>query len=536
VQAAIAFPCQFGKYVLLRPLAVGGMAEVFLAQMSGHAGFDKACVVKRVLRNFTANRQYMQMFLDEARVIARLSHPNVVQVFDMGTVDDDYFMAMEYVPGADLQIILEALPANARRLPIPVACRIIAQVAEGLDHAHRAVDGDGAPLGIVHRDVSPSNVIVSVDGVAKICDFGVAKFGAQMSKTDVGSLKGKIHYMSPEQVRGDKLDARSDLFSLGTLLYELTVGVRPFDGNGPGEIAIQILNDDPKPADVYLDGFPPELWAVISCLLAKRNTDRFSSARELQVALDELLVAWKVRASSNEVAAHLEHVLPGIGAEARAASALAARPVNLDAASNSGHHSVSSRTPAGHIAVDPTSLSPRPISEMTFGEDHGVPAPLGLELSGPSLEEEAIASRRSRARSGSSGGGFAIIAIVVLVGAAFYWLARHDGGPAPAPNATVAPATPAPPPTPAPTSTAPAKPVVAPTTASDAAHKPEVAKPEVAKPEVKPAVAPEAGKNEKPKPASATHHHHSAKPASSDEPVHALPRLPSPPPAEDDTQ
>ncbi len=316
MQAAIAFPCQFGKYVLLRPLAVGGMAEVFLAQMNGHAGFDKACVVKRVLRNFTANRQYMQMFLDEARVIARLSHPNVVQVFDMGTVDDDYFMAMEYVPGADLQIILDALPPTGRRLPVPVACRIIAQVAEGLDHAHRAVDGDGAPLGIVHRDVSPSNIIVSVDGVAKICDFGVAKFGAQMSKTDVGSLKGKIHYMSPEQVRGDRLDARSDLFSLGTLLYEITVGVRPFDGNGPGEIAIQILNDEPKPADIYLDGFPAELWAVISCLLAKRPTDRFSSARELQVALDELLMAWKVRASSNEVAAYLEQVLPGIGAEA----------------------------------------------------------------------------------------------------------------------------------------------------------------------------------------------------------------------------
>src|SRR5688572_21419153 len=182
VQLATSYPCKFGKYVLVRPLATGGMAEVFLAQMSGPAGFDKPCVVKRVLPSHVANKHYMQMFLDEARVISRLSHPNVVQVLDLGQVGDEHFMAMEYVPGVDLQGLLDAHPSDQRRLPIAVACRIVAQVAEGLDHAHRAVDGSGASLGLVHRDVSPSNIIISVDGVAMILDFGIAKFGQQASK------------------------------------------------------------------------------------------------------------------------------------------------------------------------------------------------------------------------------------------------------------------------------------------------------------------------------------------------------------------
>ena len=488
MQAAISYPRPFGKYVLLRPLATGGMAEVFLAQMRGHAGFDKACVVKRVLPTHVTNKQYMEMFIDEARVIARLSHPNVIQVFDMGQVDDDYFMTMEYVPGADLQNLLDALPPDQRRLPIPVACRVIAQVAEGLDHAHRAVDGSGAPLGIVHRDVSPSNIIISVDGVAKICDFGIAKFGAQASKTEVGSLKGKIHYMSPEQVRGDKVDARADLFSLGAVLYEATLGVRPFEGQGPGDIALQIINDDPRPPDLYVDGFPQELWAVIQCLLAKRPADRFGSARELQVALDELLVAWKVRASSNEVAAYLERAMPGIGEQSRATSALAARPAEVGATPQPQKHSDA-------IAVGPT-RQVRPFGstqELSFGDDGAVPSPLPIDLSGPSLDGGD--PRRDR-RPRSSGAGFmAIVGIVLAVAAAFYWLtqrADHAAVPtvSPTPTPTVSP-------TPAPT------PVV---TALPTAEPPPAPKP--------------------PKP----HPHPRAR---EEDPPRSLPRLPTPPPADE---
>ncbi len=508
MDAALDYPRPFGKYVLLRPLATGGMAEVFLAQMRGHASFDKACVVKRVLPGHVANKRFMEMFLDEACVIARLSHPNVVQVFDMGQVDNDFFMAMEYVPGADMQIVLEALPEAERRVPVPVACRIIAQVAEGLDHAHRAVDGAGAGLGIVHRDVSPSNIIVSVDGVAKICDFGIAKSGSQVTKTEVGSLKGKIHYMSPEQVRGDKLDGRSDLFSLGSVLYEMTLGERPFDGGGPAEIAIKILQEEPRSPDSFVDGFPRELWAVIQCLLAKKPSDRFGSARELQVALDELLVAWHVRASSNEVASYLESALPGIGERARESSALAARSV-----------------PERRAPIERRNLAVQPTAEMpAFGDMHAdlqmgdaLVSPIPLELSGQALGSDIDDRGRNRKQS-SSKGTFVVAFIVVAVGGGFYWLtqrADHQAQVAaqPVPAAKIDPA-----------------PVVTALPAA-AQPKPEVhdVKVESPKPDVKP--DPPEVKAEARKPEKHRSHGHDK---GGDDGAHALPRLPSPPPAADE--
>ncbi len=496
------YPRSFGKYVLLRPLAAGGMAEVFLAQMRGPAGFDKACVVKRVLPGHVANSQYMEMFLDEARVIARLSHPNVVQVFDMGELESDYFMAMEYVPGADLQNLLDALPENERRVPVPVACRIIAQVAEGLDHAHRAVDGAGLPLGIVHRDVSPSNVIISVDGVAKICDFGIAKSGAQASKTEIGSLKGKIHYMSPEQVRGDRVDARSDLFSLGAVLYEMTIGVRPFEGNGPADIAIKILNDEPQPPELYVDNFPRELWAVVQCLLSKRPTDRFASGRELQVALDELLLAWSARASSNEVAAYLEQAMPGIGERALATSALAARSSSTEMPGRP-----STPTAVAAMAVGPTSelrAFGAGAADLAFGEESAAPVPVSLDLSGPSLSgESSPPPRRS-----SSMGAAVIVLIAIAVAVGFWWITRQ---PAVAPTAPpIAPPAPSGPKAPGPAPSPSPPPVdVAPT-------------PVVTPLPIPVGTAPQP-KVEKPRP----------RPKPRDDGPHELPRLPTPPPVDD---
>ncbi|MEO6954713.1 MAG: serine/threonine-protein kinase [Polyangia bacterium] len=512
MQPQAAYPRSFGKYNLLRPLATGGMAEVFLAQMQGSMGFDKACVVKRVLPSHAANALYMQMFLDEAKVIARLSHPNIVQVFDMGQVGDDYFMAMEYVPGADLQDLLDALPTDKRRLPIPVACRIIAQVAEGLEHAHRAVNGDSQLLGIVHRDVSPSNVIISVDGVAKICDFGIAKFGAQVTKTEVGSLKGKIHYMSPEQIRGDKVDGRSDLFALGVVLYEMTVGVRPFEGSNPADIAVKIMNDVPVPPDLIVERYPRELWALVQRLLSKRADDRYASARDVQVALDGLLVGWGVRASSNEVAAYLESTMPGIGARARETSALAARPALPN-------RRQVDRRGSQQIAVDPT-VEVRPFgggsADLMFGAGVDVAA-VGLEL-GNALDGEELANDRRHDEPRSSGRAtYAIVLIVLTVGLGFYWLTRNADREAAVPPTVAAPPTVAPAPVVPPT--VETKPIAAPGSEAKPASKPEPrAEPKVehateAKPEAK---------------------HHTKKPdAAREEPTRALPRLPTPPPTDD---
>ena len=517
MQPQAEYPRTFGKYNLLRPLATGGMAEVFLAQMRGSMGFDKACVVKRVLPSHAANSLYMQMFLDEARVIARLSHPNVVQVFDMGQVGDDYFMAMEYVPGVDLQDLLDALPEGERRLPIPVACRIVAQVAEGLEHAHRAVNGESQLLGIVHRDVSPSNVIISVDGVAKICDFGIAKFGAQVTKTEVGSLKGKIHYMSPEQIRGNNVDGRSDLFALGVVLYETTVGVRPFEGSNPADIAVKIMNDTPVPPDLIVERYPRELWALVQRLLSKRAEDRQATAREVQVVLDGLLVGWGVRASSNEVAAYLESTMPGIGERARETSALAARPVGTNRRQGD-------RRTSGQFAVDPT-VELRPFgaesADLMFGSGVDLP-PVGLEL-GNAIDGEELESDRRRREPRSSGrAAYAIGLIVLTVGFGFYWLTRNANREAAAPitPAIAAPVVDRPqlPPTIAPAA------VVAPKL--EAKVPPSIdPKVVVASPQVKPGPRPEAREDLK-RPIRKPEE-------TAEEAPRALPRLPTPPPTED---
>src|SRR5438094_3277780 len=205
----------------------------------------------RIRPSLSADQQFVQMFLDEARIAARLSHPNIVQIYDLGTVGaNDYFLAMEHVHGVDLQQIIDAEAKRHGRVPLPIALRLLSNVAEGLDHAHRATDNRGQALGIVHRDVTPSNVIVSFDGVAKVLDFGIAKAVAKQGRTEVGVIKGKVPYMSPEQVQGEAIDARSDLFSLGSVMYELTVGQKPFDGQNPAELSIKILHDDPQPPEL----------------------------------------------------------------------------------------------------------------------------------------------------------------------------------------------------------------------------------------------------------------------------------------------
>ena len=306
-------PTPFGKYMLLKQIAVGGMAEVYLARQNGPEGFEKECVIKRILPALAADQQFVEMFLDEARIAARLSHPNIVQLFDLGKMGEkDYFLAMEHVPGVDLQRVLENEGRHKRRVPLAIALRILSNVAEGLDHAHRATDGRGAALGIVHRDVTPSNVIVSFDGIAKVLDFGIAKAVAKTWRTEVGVVKGKIPYMSPEQVRGEQLDARSDLFSLGGVLYEITTGKKPFEGGNPAEIAMNILHHEPAAPSTLVPNFPPHLEAILQRCLAKDRDQRYASGRELQVAIDELLVANGIRCTSHEVASYIEQIFPGL--------------------------------------------------------------------------------------------------------------------------------------------------------------------------------------------------------------------------------
>lgn len=278
------------KYALIRRLAVGGMAELFLARCVGSHGFSKTVVLKRILPSFAENPAFTTMFLAEARLAAGLDHPNIAHVFDFGEADGSYYFAMEYVRGQDLRQIVRAARKAERAIPLATVIHIITGVLAGLHHAHEHRDVEGRPLEVVHRDVSPANALVTYEGFVKVVDFGIAKAAALGPGTVAGTLKGKISYMSPEQCRGEPVDRRSDIFSVGTLLWELTVGKRLFGSAGAdNELALLRKVDEaevPKPTEL-VPGYPEWLEAIVLKALSRDREDRYQSALELRVALED---------------------------------------------------------------------------------------------------------------------------------------------------------------------------------------------------------------------------------------------------------
>ena len=232
-----------GRYQLLRRLAIGGMAELHLACAMGVGGFQKVVVLKRVLPHLAADAGFVRMFLDEARLAAHLDHPNIVQVIDSGEAAGEYFYAMEYVHGRNVRELLGAA-SHAGGMPLAVALTIAVGIAAALEHAHGRVDLEGRPLDLVHRDVSPSNVLVSYDGAVKLTDFGIAKAATRTQETTAGTMKGKIGYMSPEQCRGEAVDRRSDIFSLGVVLFELTTCERLFFGDSDFAVLNKVVSSN----------------------------------------------------------------------------------------------------------------------------------------------------------------------------------------------------------------------------------------------------------------------------------------------------
>jgi serine/threonine-protein kinase len=282
-------PTRFGKYTLLRKLAVGGMAELFLALQKSVAGFEKLLVIKRILPAMNQDRGFIEMLLHEARIAATLTHANIVQIFDVGQVDGTYYIAMEHVHGEDLRgIVRQMRKKGVIEFPLEHAIEIMLGVTAGLSYAHEKRDLDGSPLNIVHRDISPQNVVVTFSGDVKIVDFGIAKSDTKMAmETQSGKLKGKVPYMSPEQARGEPLDARSDVFAVGVMLFELTTGRRLFKGQSEFETLKLICEREyPRPSQVH-PGYPPELEGIVMKALSKDKTTRYQSARELQSALED---------------------------------------------------------------------------------------------------------------------------------------------------------------------------------------------------------------------------------------------------------
>jgi serine/threonine protein kinase len=285
-QLVLAPGARLGKYELLRRLAVGGMAEIFLARAVGIEGFEKLVVLKSILGTHAADEQFVRMFLDEARLAATFHHPNVAQVFDIGRGGEQHFFTMEYVEGQDLRQILAAARQRPEGLPLEHAIAIVIGASAGLHYAHERTGPDGAPLGIVHRDVSPSNVLVSYDGCVKVVDFGIANAATHKASTRTGFIKGKVSCMSPEQCRGETLDRRSDVFALGILLYELTAGKRPFEGENDYAILHQIVDKDVVPPSAHRPGYPPSLEAIVMRALERNRDERYATAQELQIDLE----------------------------------------------------------------------------------------------------------------------------------------------------------------------------------------------------------------------------------------------------------
>jgi serine/threonine-protein kinase len=305
---------RFGPYHLTRRLATGGMAEVFLAVQTGIEGFEREVVIKRILPHRASDEEFCTMFLDEARLIARLNHPYIAQIYDLGKVGDAYFITMELVQGADLSRLLDsASEKGGIGLPLDVALPVLTSLCEALEYIHTRTDELGNPLNIVHRDLNPKNVIISYEGAVKLIDFGIAKAASQVYETRTGVIKGTYGYMAPEQVsRRFVIDARADLFALGVLAYELTTGRHPFDA--PDEVAVlsrlvQCKLDRPS---TVVRGYPREIERLVLSCLSLDPKRRPASARDVLRELERFAVDRKIPLTLSHIADFVhEHVSRG---------------------------------------------------------------------------------------------------------------------------------------------------------------------------------------------------------------------------------
>src|SRR5580704_12785199 len=268
------------RYRVKERLASGGMAEVFLAESAGIEGYKKQVAIKRVLPSLSEKKRFIAMFLDEARLSAHLSHSNVAQVFDIGVGDSAYFIVMEYVDGADLKAIIEYMRKSGQAFAVEAACFITAKICEGLTYAHELAGPYGTPREIIHRDMSPPNVLITKHGEVKIVDFGLAKAASQLEKSEPGIIKGKFSYLSPEAAMGQEVDARTDVFAVGIILWELLAGQRLFLGDTDFQTVKKVQGASVPPISGINKKVPLELEKIINRALARDPQQRYLTARD----------------------------------------------------------------------------------------------------------------------------------------------------------------------------------------------------------------------------------------------------------------
>jgi len=418
---------RFGQYTLLERIAVGGMAEVWKARMRGVEGFQKTVAIKRILPHMTDNAEFVGMFIDEAKLAAQLTHPNIVHIYDLGKLGRDYYIAMEYVDGRDLRSLLNAARRKGMPLPLGLSLLIAARVASALDYAHRKRDFEDQELGLVHRDVSPQNVLLTSDGDVKLCDFGIAKAVSKASQTQMGALKGKLQYMSPEQAWGRPVDSRSDLFSLGAVLFEMVTGERLFTGDSEISVLESVRQGHTRRPSQVDPTVPREVDEIVARALGIDPKDRFQSAGEMKQRLEAALSALAPATSPTDLGLYVRQVMEPDTAER--AEPLAPPPP----APSSG--------PAEPPAAVPFAVAPPlpPYSPDSYAPDPEMPAeafqavtPVGQVKVG----EEG--GRKSRTLLYA-----AIAALIVIAILTFFFLNRKSAAPPP-PTGAAAPAVPAP--------------------------------------------------------------------------------------------
>ena len=302
----------FGQYLLLSKIATGGMAELFKAKRKGVEGFEKILTIKKILPHMSDNEEFITMFIDEAKLAAQLSHHNICQIFDLGKIETSYYIAMEYVHGKDLRAVLKAARSKGKTIPVDLAILITSKICSALDYAHRKRDANGQPLNLVHRDVSPQNILISYEGDVKLVDFGIAKAATKVHVTQHGALKGKLLYMSPEQAWGKSVDRKSDVFSVGVVLYEMLIGRPLFFDENDTEVTIldKVREARIVPIRDVNQKVSPELEKIILKALKKNPEERYQVASEMQKDLDNLFYTEGFNATSASLATFARSLFP----------------------------------------------------------------------------------------------------------------------------------------------------------------------------------------------------------------------------------
>ncbi|HBN26307.1 MAG TPA: hypothetical protein DD405_02430 [Desulfobacteraceae bacterium] len=300
-------PLRFGKYLLLDRIAMGGMAELYRAKITGEKGFEKLIAIKKILPHLIAEEDLINSFIDEAKLAAFLQHQNIAQIYDFGKIENSYFIAMEFLAGKDLRFVIKKTLEQKRHLGLPNILHIISQICAGIDYAHNLKDYHGKPLNIIHRDIGPHNVFITYSGQVKIIDFGIAKAAIHNTTTQIGSIKGKLAYMSPEQAKGEKINHRSDIFSVGILLYEMVTEKQMFAGDAL-QVFPKVKNADFEPAVNINAMLPEQLYRILDLALAKKPENRYQSADKMYGDITELIATFSLQPNDRVFAANMKNL------------------------------------------------------------------------------------------------------------------------------------------------------------------------------------------------------------------------------------